>query len=699
MRRKKVAALVGIALLTGVLYVHAQAPEDPEPAVEPPPAAIAEPEEAPGEDETAAPSVDTPDAPPAARDGDVDRVPSPDLYATPAPLPSPEVVASYTLDARLDPKLHRIDGSGTLRWRNPSSQPVDELCFHLYLNAFRNSASSWMREAGRDGVDVLAPDGWGWIELARLEADGVNLLSSLRHVAPDDGNAEDQTLAHVQLPRPVAPGDVLEVSMGWVSQLPRALARTGYRGDYHLVAQWFPKIGVVEEDGTWNCHQFHRSSEFYADFGNYDVTLELPQRFVVGATGRRVSESSEGRSQRLRYVQEGVHDFAWTAWPHFVEVDGTFTHPELPEVEVKLLLPPEKVRFAGRYNRALLHSLRYFGEWYGPYPYETLTMVDPPWGGGATGGMEYPTFITTGSRLFSTALSQNPEGVTVHEFGHQHFYGLLASDEVQESWLDEGINSYATSRVLAEAYGPERWETRVFGLPVAFPGIEMEHPLDVSARYFTRPSTDPVTRTTWGYLDRTSFRWMTYSKSALALGQLERLVGEEQMQQAMRSYADRYRYRHPTSDDFVTALSRSMDRDLTGYFAQTLGSAETLDYAVDSVSTRPRRGPVGVFGEGEDRRTTRDGEDLGGWESEVVVRRLGGVRLPVVVELTFEEGDPVRLRWDGEERWVRFRVDGGSRLLHAELDPDRTLLLDVDRVNDSLRVEPDRRASQRWGQR
>ena len=618
--------------------------------------------------------------------------------AQPVPLTRPEVVASYTLDARLDPKLHRIDGSGTLRWRNPSSQPVDELCFHLYLNAFRNSASSWLREAGQDGVRVLAPDGWGWIELASLEADGIDLLPDLAYASPDDGNVDDRTLARVRLPRPVAPGGVLDVSLAWVSQLPRALARTGYRHDYHLVAQWFPKLGVVEKDGRWNCHQFHRASEFYADFGNYDVTLKVPRRFVVGATGRRVSESSAEGEKTLRYVQNGVHDFAWTAWPHFAEATRTFRHPSLPEVEIRLLTAPENARMAGRYGDALEHSLRWFGEWYGPYPYETLTMVDPPWGDDATGGMEYPTFITTGSRLFSPLAAQNPEGVTVHEFGHQFFYGLLASDEVQESWLDEGVTTYATARVLDRAYGPETWETRLFGLPVTFPGILLEHPLDTSARYFTRPSSDPVTRTTWGYLDRTSFRHMTYSKTSLALAQLERLVGEEAIERAMRAYAEGYRYRHPTSDDFVRALSRSLGRDLTGYFAQTLGSAEVLDYAVASVETRRRRGPVGVFGEGEDRRTTVDGERLAGWESAVVVRRLGGVRLPVVVELTFEEGDPVRLRWDGEERWVRFRVTG-ERLLHAEVDPDRVLLLDVDRLNDSLRVEPDRRASRRWGQR
>ncbi len=609
----------------------------------------------------------------------------------------PEVTASYDVEVELDAGEHTLDGRETIRWTNRSRVPVDDLCFHLYLNGFRNSASSWLRGA-REQVATLAPDGWGWTDLVRLEADGVDVLDGLAFEAPDDGNTEDRTVARVPLPRPVAPGETIEVRAGWVAQLPRVVARTGYRRDFHLVAQWFPKLAVLEDDGTWNCHQFHRSSEFFADYGDYDVTLSVPEGYVVGATGRRVSQHESGGTATYRYVQQGVHDFAWTAWPGFVERTGTFRHSGLPEVEVRLLLRRETARFAARYRAALEHSLRLFGTWYGPYPYATLTMVDPPWGAGEAGGMEYPTFITTGTRVLSPLGTQDPEGVTVHEFGHQFFYGLLASDEMQEPWLDEGINTYASARVMQRAYGPEAWAFRAWGVPLVFPGIPRQHPLDTSARYFRRPDTDPVVRTTWGYLDHGSFRFMTYSKTALALAQLERIVGREAMERAMRRYATEWRFRHPRTGDFVSSLSRSLDRDLAPYFARTLGSAEVLDYAVDSVATKRRRGPVGVFGDGEGRDVVRDGGKLEGWESTVVVRRLGGVRLPVVTELVFADGQRARVRWDGEERWVRFRVTG-PELAWAEVDPERVLLLDVDRLNNSLRVEPDRAASRRWGQR
>jgi len=222
--------------------------------------------------------------------------------------------------------------------------------------------------------------------------------------------------------------------MEFVSQLPRVVQRTGFARDFHLAAQWFPKLGVFEEDGTWTCPQFRFESEFYADYGTYDVTLVVPEGHVVGATGERLSANPEsGGRVAFRHRQEGVHDFAWTAWPGFVERRRVFRHPELPPVEMILLLRRETSGKAERYFTALSHGLRLFGLWYGAYPYPTLTMVDPPWAGSGAGGMEYPTFITTGGRVLSPPATMSPETVTVHEFGHQYWYGLLATDEFRES--------------------------------------------------------------------------------------------------------------------------------------------------------------------------------------------------------------------------------------------------------------------------
>lgn len=625
--------------------------------------------------------------------------------ATPPPTPPtivgrpPPAVASYAIAADLDPQTHRIDGRETIRWRNPSAVPARELCFHLYLNGFRNSASTWLRREGGEQVEELAPGGWGWMEIDRLEIAGRELTSDLEFAAPDDGNPEDRTVALLPLPVEVAPGEELELAVWFTAQLPRAVARTGYRGDYHFVAQWFPKLGVRDPDGSWRCAQFHRSSEFFSDFGDYEVEITVPERFVVGATGVRAGSEPTGDGEvTYHYVQQGVHDFAWTAWPGFVEHTRTFRHEGLPEVEITLLGRPDTTRQADRYLDAVEHSLRLFGTWYGAYPYTTLTVVDPAWGADATGGMEYPTFIAGGTRIFNPAPTMSPEGVTVHEFGHQYFFGLIATDEVGESYLDEGINTYASYRVLAEAYGPRAWSYRAWGVPLVFPGIRQSWALDGRPGYFRRPSTDPIVRTSFGYLDRQAYRDLTYGKMALAMGQLERMLGRETMERAMRAYTSEWRFRHPRTADFIRTMSRASGRDLSGFFDQVLYGSEVLDFAVAVAESRRREGPIGVFGEGEERQTFAEAEELPGYESEVMVRRLGGVRLPVAVELAFAGGGRRRLVWDGEERWVRYRITG-PKLLWAEADPDEVHLLDVDRLNNSRRTEPDRRASRRWAAR
>jgi Peptidase family M1 domain len=621
-------------------------------------------------------------------------------WATPLPA-APEEIASYTLRATLDPATHQVRGEGTIRWRNASSRPASELRLHLYLNAFRNTASTWLREGPAAERQRLAAGGWGWIELSRLAGPGgEDLLAGLEYLAPDDGNADDCTVARVPLAAPVPPGGTLELAVAFTAQLPRVVARTGFSNDFHLVAQWFPKLGVLAPDGTWDCHQFHHASEFFADYGTYDVTLVVPRDFVVGATGGRPREVTPGADGTVayRFVQDRVHDFAWTAWPGFVERRRTFRHPPLPEVEMILLLRPETARHAERTFAALEHALELFGSWYGPYPYPTLTVVDPPWGAREAGGMEYPTFIAAGSRVLSPRATLSPEVVTVHEFGHQYFYGLLASDEFTEPYLDEGINTYATARVLRRAYGRQAWSYRLWELPVVFPAVGLDLPLDSSARYFRRPATDPITRASWGYLDRNAYRYLAYSKMSLVMEEVERTVGAPAMERAMRAYAETFRFRHPRTADLVRTLSRESGRDLGELFRQTLTGSDVLDYAVTTATSARRRGPVGVFGQGEARRTVAAPAAAEGFESVVVVERLGGVRLPVTTELTFADGRTLRLAWDGDERWVRYRVRG-PELRWAEVDPDEVLVLDVDRLNNSRRCEPDRRAARRWSQR
>ncbi len=616
------------------------------------------------------------------------------------PFPPP-AVASYQISCRLDPEKKTVEGTQLLTWKNTTSRPATTLRFHLYLNAFRNTLSTFYRESQgehRDGK--LPPDSWGSIEILRMtSADGEDLLPSLRYVAPDDGNPHDRTVAEVVPGRPVAPGETIAIAMDFVSRLPRVSVRTGYKGDFFLVVQWFPKIGVLEEKG-WNCHQFHAASEFFADFGNYDVSIDVPSRFKgkVAATGRRVEERETSLGRVLyRFQQEGVHDFAWTADPASMVLEDTFREAGLSDVRLILLLQPEHAAQAARHFGAARAALSGYGRILGAYPYRTLTIVDPPWGAGGAGGMEYPTLITAGTSWSAPKSVQRPESVTVHEAGHQFFYGLLASNEFEEAWLDEGFNTYMTDRVLQSVYGANHVDLSVFGLH--FPlGIEIHYPVDANRRYFEVADWDVLASESWKFRDRKSYGSHVYSKTALTLATLERLLGTEAMDRALRLYAERWRYRHPTTRDFIAAINDSTGRDWSWFFDRTFSSSGVVDYAVAEAESRPAAPPRGLF-EKDGRLSEGPPPQLSrarGYDSRVTVVRAGDVAMPVEVLLRFEGGREHRSRWDGEARWKRFRVEAGPRLTEAVVDPDEKILLDADRTNNGRRTEGDPRAATRW---
>ncbi|MGH9400402.1 MAG: M1 family metallopeptidase [Thermoanaerobaculia bacterium] len=622
-------------------------------------------------------------------------------------LPAAELtkpIASYEISCRLDTDRKAVEGTEKITWTNTTSKPARTLQFHLYLNAFRNTLSTlWKESQGAARAGERMPDSWGFVQISRMTgSDGTDLLPALTYIAPDDGNVNDRTVAEVVLPRPVLPGETATLSLDFRSQLPRVSRRTGYKGDFYLVAQWFPKLGVLEEAG-WNCHQFHATSEFFSDFGNYDVSISVPARYrgKVGATGRLAEERQDAEGRLLyRFHADSVHDFAWTADPNYLVKEDFFREAGLHDVSIRLLLQPEHAAQADRHFKAARAALSGYGRVLGPYPYDTLTLVDPPWGARAAGGMEYPTLITCGTYWSAPRTVQSPEGVTIHELGHQFFYGLLASNEFEEPWLDEGFNSYMTARVLAATYGPNHPVLSVFGL--RFPiGIDKQRPLDESRRYFAVATADYHAVPSWRFKSSTVYASLSYSKTTLVLATLERLLGTATMDRVLRLYADRWRFKHPKTRDWIAAVNDATGQDWTWFFDRTFFSSGGVDYAVEEAESKAAKPPRGRF-DGDGKLVSEPPEALAkpkGFDSVVTVVRRGDVAMPVEIELRFEGTRPYRTKWDGEARWTRLRVEGGPRLIEAIVDPDEKILLDSDRTNNGRRTEADPRAAARWTSR
>jgi hypothetical protein len=252
--------------------------------------------------------------------------------------------ASYTLSATLDPSAHTITGSGTILWRNITKAPTSELRFHLYWNAWRDDKSSWIRETrlGRASMAGRPAADRGSIDLTKLTLGAQDLLANAKFIAPDDGNADDRTVLQVPLEKAVAPGESIELQINWTSHVPRPYARTGVQGNYFFIAQWFPKLGVLEDTG-WNCHQFHAATEFFSDFGSYNVALTVPSGWNIGATGVESGANSSGGAGTMTkmFTANDVHDFAWTTSPDFMVTTREFNEPGLPKVRMRLLLQKE----------------------------------------------------------------------------------------------------------------------------------------------------------------------------------------------------------------------------------------------------------------------------------------------------------------------------------------------------------------------
>ncbi len=635
--------------------------------------------------------------------------------------------ASYRIDVELDPEARMLDGRQVLTWRNIQEQATDELRFHLYWNGWRNSRSTWMLESRlrrrRDRLKDPREEDWSYqqIDAVRLlprtvdapeslpapePETGADLTPTIRYVAPDDGNPDDRTVMVVELPRPVEPGETIQVEIEWRAKIPRTFARTGARGDYFFVAHWFPKLGVLEPEG-WNCHQYHAATEYYSDYGVYDVTLKLPERFVLGAPGRQERRTANGDGTvSYRHVQEDVHAFTWTASPDFEVFERTFERPGLPPVDMRLLMQPEHLDQTERHFRATEAALEHYGTWYGPYPYGHITVVDPAWKSGS-GGMEYPTLFTCGTRIDSPLGGGRPEGVTVHEAGHQFWYGIVGNNEFEHAWIDEGLNTFSTARVIDEEYGATKFVQRYldppgtdFGgfLAVMFDDIAgsravQGNRLDRAVKSTVR-TADPQSTPTFRYFPVEASN-LSYGKTAQWLTTLERHLGWEKLQPILATFFERYRFQHPRPEDFFAVAEEVSGEDLSWYFDQVHGQTLAFDYAVDSVKSF-RATPEGYVEEGGELSYSPGGGGEGLYRTEVVVRRHGGGVFPVDVLLVFEDGSEARTPWDGKERWKLFVEERPSRLEYAVVDPERVLLLDLEYTNNSKLAEPETLAADKW---
>jgi Peptidase family M1 domain len=602
--------------------------------------------------------------------------------------PMSQRVVHYEIDAKYDAAKHTVDATELLTYHNLTGQALDHFPFHLYQNAFQPN-STWVREAKLAGSRDTTYEKWeakeyGSEEVKSLEAVGQgDLTSQLHYIQPDDGNKDDKTVADVHLPKTIAPGAYVQFKIAFHDQMPETQARSGWKRDFLLGGQWFPKVGVFWH-GAWNCHQYHATTEFFADFGVYDVKLTVPENEVVGASGVKVSEvNNPDKTKTVAYHGDDIHDFAWTVSPRFkVKEDGVY-QGQMGPVQMRILMQPAHWSQVGRHEKILRESLEQFESRYGPYPYKTITLVDPE-PDSAAGGMEYPTFITGDSNWFMPAGLYIPEIVVEHEFGHQYWYGMVATNEFEDAWMDEGINSYSEVKVLDSILGKNTSMLNIAG--ATFGEREQQR-----VGYATVADLDPMAQKAYDYATLNSYFGITYGKTASVLLTLEGIVGEDTMDKVMRAYFMKYRFTHPTKEDFLKTIEDVSGKDLRWYFNQAVYGSQVLDYKVLRIDSFP----VNWY---EERKSMFQKEDKNTvYRSFVWLQRKDDFVMPVEVEIKFDNGEKIREHWDGVSRWTKFSYEKKAKVESAEIDPDHKILIDRNDFNNSYTAEPHGKAARKLG--
>jgi len=574
---------------------------------------------------------------------------APGLPAPAGSSPSPLPVASYAIDVALDVEQKTLTGHEIITYTNTTAEPIPDLVFHLYLNAFRDQNSLFLRESGQAhrGFD-WSPELAGWIQVANLSLAGATPAPLALH------EIEDGTLARAALPVLVAPGTQLVVELDFTAQLPRVFARTGYVDDFYMVGQWFPKLGVWES-GAWNAHPFHANSEFYADFGNYDVRLTLPAGYVTGATGlpQSTTENGDG-TQTVHYYAVGVIDFAWTACPRF-----RIAAQQSGGVELLYLYLPEHRWTVRRTMAAASAAMDLYGQWFGPYAYSRLTIVDVPDEGQGAGGMEYPTLITAGTLdlvggpagMIIGRASRLLELVVTHEVAHQWWQSTVAFNEAEEPWLDEGLADYATTRAMEAAYGVDTSLLDIAGLRVG--ALEMRR-----FDYLSAPQV-PMAGRAWEF-DAMEYGVAAYAKPVLALRTLERVLGDETMLAVLSEFTRRYRFAHPTAADLRAVAEEVSGRDLAWFFDGLVAGDGVLNYRLAALDAH-----------------------------SVTVARQGDLVLPTELLITFSDGSTLLQPWDGRESQRTFTYPDHPPLRSAIVDPERSLQVDLAWADNGLSRRPE----------
>ncbi len=575
--------------------------------------------------------------------------------------------ADYVIDAALDPSTRMMSASESIVYTNHSPDDLPTLVVHLRQNLHKEGAMRNRPQQLTGGMRILSVASGG--EILRENPDRGN-----------PGYYVNGTLMTIVLGTPLASGRSVDLAIAWEFEVPeKGAPRMGTDDEIFFVAYWYPQMAVYDDVSGWKADQYMSSGEFYMGYGSYDVSLTVPEGWVIGATGELqnpetvLSEQTRARLNTAtnshdvvnivtendrapglstldspddqltwRFMAYNVRDFAfgtsdkylWDATTAEVgDRDGDESN-DLSMIHAFYRPGSSDWNRSAEYGQFAIELL---SEMFMPYPYPHMTAVE----GVIGGGMEFPmmTHIGTGRPGGSVF------GVTFHEIAHMYFPMIIGQDEKEFTWMDEGLTSFNTAEGSAEFYDTDSWEPRR------------------QSYYFIADTGDEVESMRHGdrYPLRTAARGIaSYNKPAVALHALRGIVGQERFMEAYREYARRWAFKHPQPYDLFNTFNDVLGEDFDWFWTTMFFNTWTLDQSIAEVEN----GADGVI---------------------ITIEDLGLSPFPVPVRVTYTDGTiaeetiPVE-EWLSDKKVAKIYFEPGT-VTRVEIDPNQ-FLPDVDRSNN-----------------
>ncbi len=598
----------------------------------------------------------------------------------------------YYINVELDVNKKLIEGTEIIYWKNSTKDLVKELRFHLFYNGYKNSNSTYARE----GNITIKKENSGFIDITFIKAvDCNNSIIETKYIHPDDNNFSDETVLQVILEKPIYPNEAIKINLGFITKIPLGgLGQDGYaRGkDFFLLSKWFPRLGVYEENKGWNCHQYHYWTGIYSNFSNYEINITIPENFSIGASSNPIKIQKNYDNTKTFYFKAiGYKDFAWFVSNDFYEIDEKFSTEKIPAVNIKLFLQNRNKKRVDKILYAIKNGIKYYSEWISAFPFNTITIVDLP-RTCFTNFSSYPGLFTFYSDYFIPDDDFTLEERIIQSLGRQYFSYSMNINLAEEPWIDGGIVTFLTGKILQKCYPIQKSFFRIAGgipidgLPiityndfpiVAYMGsVYKPYFPTIKSIYLNSPERDPIYKNGWRYYNQETYYIGATYKPALMFETMCNYFGTNLVIYSIRSFYQNYHHSFTNTGNLIKSIEKNFGKKLSWFFNQVLFETEVIDNSVVSINNSE-------FQEGK-------------FLVEVVFSRNGVVKIPVDIKIFLENGLEINDSWDCNEKWIKKSYIVNSPAKSAIIDPYNKVALDVNTNNNSKTVEGNYKPVLKW---